>query len=423
MDGDRIALSQEQLRRWHLLKMVLDERICLKEASERMGVCYRQAKRMKGRVARDGPRGLVHGNQGRKPANALGESQREKILELSRTQYPLFNDTHFWQQLATAEGIRVSRETVRQIRRNNGIAPKRRRRRAQHRARRLRKPQEGMMVLWDGSPHRWFGPDKPPCSLMAAMDDATGKCVAARFFPFESSAGYLWLLRQMVCRYGIPLAIYQDQHSALKRNDDHWSLEEQLRGEQDPTQVGWALRELAIEAIYALSPQAKGRIERLFGTLQDRLLAEMQKTGILEIEPANEFLQNQYLQAFNTQFGRKASEPQKAWRSRPPGLDLDRICSLRYEATVGNDNTVRLGGLLIDIPAGPYRTGYAKLRVEVRQLLDGSWRVYYQDRKIAQHPATELKEPLRTFRRKKKTAKATVPYSWVYQASAPTLPP
>jgi transposase len=327
MDGDRIAFSQEQLRRWHLLKMVLDKRICLKEAGERMGVSYRQAKRMKGRVARDGPRGLLHGNQGRKPANALVESQREKILGPSRTQYPSFNDTHFWQQLATAEGIRVSRETVRQLRSKNGIAPKRRR--AQHRARRLRKPQQGMMVRWDRSPHPRFGPEQPPCCLMAAVDDATGKCLAARFFLFESSAGYLWLLRQMVRRYGIRLYIYQDQHSALKRSDDHWSLQEQLRGEQDPTQVGWALREPAIEPIYALSPQARGRIERLFATLQDRLLAEMQKADILQLEPAKEFLQDHNLEAFNSQFGRQASDPQKAWRSRPPGLDLDRICSLR----------------------------------------------------------------------------------------------
>ncbi|NIS63276.1 MAG: integrase, partial [Proteobacteria bacterium] len=111
--------------------------------------------------------------------------------------------------------------------------------------------------------------------LISAIDDATSRCLVARFFPFESSEAYLWVLRQMVREYGLPLSVYQDRHSALKRNDPHWSLEEQLRGRQDPTQVGWALEELSIEPLYALSPQAKGRIERLFGTLQDRLIAEL----------------------------------------------------------------------------------------------------------------------------------------------------
>ena len=130
------------------------------------------------------------------------------------------------------------------------------------------------MVLWDGSPHQWFGQTLPPCCLMAAIDDATGTVLAARFFAFEGSEGYLWLLRQIVTRYGIPISIYQDRHGSLKRNDDHWSIEEELAGRQEPTQVGQALRALGIQPIFALSPQAKGRIERLFGTLQDRLVAE-----------------------------------------------------------------------------------------------------------------------------------------------------
>ncbi len=274
------------------------------------------------------------------------------------------------------------------------------------------------MVLWDGSVHQWFGEDHRPCCLVAAIDDATSRCLAARFFPFESSQAYLWVLRQMLREYGIPLSIYQDRHSALKRNDPHWSLEEQLRGRQDPTQVGWALQELSIEPIYALSPQAKGRIERLFGTLQDRLIAELQKAGITDRERANLFLEG-FLEAHNRQFSRTAEKPHKAWRPLPRGVDIDRVCSFRYEATVGNDNTVRLGGITIDIPAGPCRASYAKARVQVRQFLDGSWRVYYRGQQIAQHEATQLREPLRAMRRSKSRAKAASPYSWVYAASAP----
>jgi hypothetical protein len=282
----------------------------------------------------------------------------------------------------------------------------------------VRRAQEGMMVLWDGSAHQWFGPERPPCCLVSAIDDATSGCLAARFFPFESSEGYLWLLRQMVSQYGIPLSIYQDRHSALKRNDPHWTLEEQLRGRQDPTQVGWALQELGIEPIYALSPQAKGRIERLFGTLQDRLTAELHKAAITDRQRANLFLEG-FLEAHNRHFSRTADKPHKAWRPLARGVDIDRVCSFRYEATVGNDNTIRLGGITIDIPAGPWRASYAKARVEVRQLLDGSWRIYYRDKQIAQHESTQLREPLRAMRRSKSRAKAASPYGWVYRASAP----
>ena len=278
------------------------------------------------------------------------------------------------------------------------------------------------MVLWDGSVHRWFGEGHPPCCLVAAIDDATSRCLVARFFPFESSEAYLWLLRQMLREYGIPLSVYQDRHGALKRNDPHWSLEEQLRGRQDPTQVGWALQELSIEPLYALSPQAKGRIERLFGTLQDRLIAELQRAGITDMERANLFLEG-FLEAHNRQFSRAPEKPQKAWRSVVRGIDVDRLCSFRYEATVGNDNTVRLGGITIDIPPGPWRASYAKARVEVRQFLDGSWRVYYQDQQIAQHEATQLREPLRTLKRSKTRVKAASPYSWVYAASASPYAP
>jgi len=258
---------------------------------------------------------------------------------------------------------------------------------------------------------------------MGAIDDATNKCVAARFFPFESSVGYLWLLQRMIRRYGIPLTLYQDRHSALKRNDDYWSLEEQLRGQQRPTQVGEALARLSIQTIYATSAQAKGRIERMFGTFQDRLIAELSLAGITDLEQANDFLDKQFLPCFNAQFARPASKIQKAWRKRPPGLDLDRICSLRYEAIVGNDNAVRLGGMLIDIPPGSHRATFAKARVEVRQLLDGSWRVYYKNKIIAKHQATELKEPIKTLRRKKKSTKAASQYHWVYAASAPEMIP
>jgi transposase len=420
MEGEKILLSQRQLQRWHLMKMVEVGKITLKEAGEKIGVCYRQAKRIRRALREKGMRGLIHGNTGRPSHHRLSEVLRQKVLRLSREVYPEFNDTHFTEKLGEEEGVVLSRETVRQIRRGARIEPKRRRRGKRHRKRRERMAREGWMVLWDGSPHLWLGEGYPPCCLMAAMDDASGKVLAAQFFPFEGTSGYLGLLKQIVKHDGIPVSIYQDRHSTLHRNDDHWSLEEQLSGRQDPTQVGLALEALGIQPIFALSPQAKGRMERLFGVLQDRLIAELRLAGITTMPEANVFL-NSFIKRFNRRFAIHPKESQKAWRKVPKELDLDRIISFRYRTIVGNDNTVRLGGLIIDVPPGPYRRSYAKEKVQVRQLLNGSWRVYHRDQLIAKHPSTSLNEPVRALRRRKYHARGTKDYSWVYLASSPPV--
>ena len=193
----------------------------------------------------------------------------------------------------------------------------------------------------------------------------------------------------------------------------------ELAGRQEPTQVGLALEALGIQSISALSPQAKGRVEKLFATLQDRLGAELRLKGMVTMEEGNRFLQPTFLNAFNRRFAVKPRESQKAWREVPNHLDLDRIISFRYTATVGNDNTARLGGLLLDIPPGPQRRSCAKVKVEARQLLNGSWRIYAQDQLIAKHSPTSLKEPLRALPRNKHHAKGVKDYNWVYLASAP----
>jgi len=418
MRKDIIAMSQKERQRYHLLKMVIGGKITLKETDNLMGVSYRQAKRLKKKLISKGAKGLIHGNRGRASPKALSRELAEKILELSLSKYSNFNDTHFTEKLKEGEGITVGRDTVRRLRRSNGIKPKRRRRARKHHKRRPRKPQEGMMVLWDGSPHRWFGNDTPPCCLMAAIDDATGKLCEAFFIPYECSFAYLKLLKSIVHTYGIPGSIYQDRHSTLHRNDDNWTLEEQLLGEQEPTQVGGALSSLGITPIFALTPQAKGRVERLFGVLQDRLIAEMGLWGIKEISEANTFLKELFIKDYNRRFAVKPETAQQAWRRVAKDVDIERTISFCYQAVVGNDNSVRLAGMLIDIAEGPGQRGYAKARVEVRQLLDGSWRVYYKDRLIAQTGPTPLKEPIRAKPRRKSKVRAASEEQWIYMASA-----
>jgi transposase len=393
-------------------------KITLGEAGKKIGVSYRQAKRIKRALRVKGIKGILHGNTGRTPWNRTADWIRQKVLEFSKELYRDFNDTHFTEKLSEDQEIELSRETVRKLRRRAGIEPKRRRRAPGHRKRRERKAQEGAMVLWDGSPHHWLGSDQPACCLMAAIDDATGKVLVARFFPFEGSSGYLWLLREVVKRYGIPLVMYHDRHGSLHRNDSHWSLEEQLAGRQEPTQVGLALEALGIESIAALSPQAKGRIERLFGTLQDRLIAELGLEGVQNLQEANRFLKF-FIPRFNRRFAVCPRESEKAWRKVPPKLDLDRMISFRYRSVVGNDNSVRIGGLIVDLPPDSHRRSYAKAHVEVRQLLNGSWKVYYQDQLIAKHPSTELRDPVRALKHSRRI-KGAPSEQWVYWASAPS---
>jgi transposase len=382
-----------------------------------MGVSYRQAKRLRRRLADEGARGLVHGSRGRHPPNRLDEQTQARIIELGQEKYAQFNDCHFTEMLLEQEKIRVSRETVRQLLRQAGRKPKHTRRKRRHYRRRRRKEQAGLMMLWDGSPHHWLGEQQPPCCLMAAMDDATGELLAARFIEQECSAGYLWLLDRVVRSHGIPQSVYQDRHSALRRNDDHWSLEEQLRGQRDPTQVGAALEALGVEKIYALTPQAKGRVERLFETLQDRLCAELDLHGIRDLRGANRFVSNGFRKRFNRRFAVAPAQMQSAYLPVPSEVDLGREISFRYRRVVGNDNVVRLGGLSIDIPGNQQRRTYARAKVDVHQLLSGSWRVYHGEKLIAQHKRTPLQEPRKIRGQNKKALKGVRESLWIYLAS------
>ena len=276
------------------------------------------------------------------------------------------------------------------------------------------------MILWDGSHHDWLEGRGPMLCLMGAIDDATGELLPGAYFvEQECGAGYLKVLLAICEEKGIPCSAYMDRHGSLKRNDDHWTLEEELRGEQDPTQVGRALKELEIEPIYALSPQAKGRVERMWGTLQDRLCSELRLAGAKTMAQANAVL-GRYRLEHNERFTVEPRDAQPAWRKVRRSLDLHRICSFRYRAKVLNDNTVRLSNRVIDVPPGPNRRSYARAPVEICQFLDGSWRVYFKGGLIARAAASPLEE-LRPLKRRKRPA-ATRAFRRGVQQLASSLP-
>ena len=405
MKEGELRVSQKEIHRMHVVRLTLEGRESVGRGAKLLGISPRQMKRLRRKMRERGDRGLAHGNRGKPARNKIASEKIKKVIALARGRYQGLNDTHLTEKLKEKEEINLSRPTVRGILRQAGIAAVKKRGVKRHYKRRERKAQAGALVLWDGSPHRWFGEKPGEWSLMAVIDDATGALLCGVFALQEDAQSYLICLKQMLLEKGIPLAIYMDRHGIFRRNDDHWTVEEQLAGEQTPTQVGQALKALGIEPIFALSPQAKGRVERLFNTLQDRLVQELRLAGISTPEPATVFLNGSFKADFNARFAKPAKQSEAAWRPVPKGLDLDRICSFLYQATVGNDNAVRLGGIILDIPAGPRRRGYAKARVEVRQLLDGRWRVYYKNQLLVETTPPVMQAPLRTLRRRYRAVK------------------
>jgi transposase len=382
-----MTLTPEEGRRLHVLTLLEGKRISLGQAAEALGLTPRQVRRLRVRLRREGPAALIHGNRGRRSVHRLPEDCRAQILALARGRYAGLNDVHLTEKLTTVEGLAVSRATVQRVLRATGLSSPRRRRPPRHRSRRPRQAQAGLLCQLDGSPVAWFGPLEPPCTLLAAIDDATGAVLAATFRAQEDAAGYLTLLRTLGQTVGLPAAVYTDAHGIFVRNDAHWTLAEQLQGFQEPTQVGRALQTLGIHHILAESPQAKGRIERLWNTFQDRLVAELRLAGITTMATGNVFLATTFLPAFNAQFAVPAAMAPSIYRSVRRGMDLDQVCAFHYARQVALDNTVRVEDVVLQLAPGPHRRSYARAQADVVQCLDGSWRVYVGDRLVTTTPA------------------------------------
>jgi len=395
-----MILTPEEGRRLHVLTLLAGKQISVGQAAEALGLSPRQVRRLRVALRREGPAALSHGNRGRRSARRLPDALRRQIVALARGRYAGLNDHHLTEKLTTVEGLTVSRATVQRVLRAAGLRSPRRRRPPRHRSRRPRRAQAGLLCQLDGSPFAWFGPTQPVCTLVAAIDDATGAVLAATFRAQEDAAGYLELLRALGRTVGLPAAVYTDSHGIFGRLDAHWTLAEQLQGARAPTQVGRALQALGIHQLVAESPQAKGRIERLWNTLQDRLVAELRLAGIRTLAAGNAFLATPFLPAFNAQFAVPPAVAAGAYRPVPRGWDLDRICAFHYARQVALDNTVTVEEVVLQLAPGPSRRSYARAQADVVQCLDGSWRVYVGDRLLGSTPAPPAPEQLRARRRR-----------------------
>jgi transposase len=381
MDEKRVTLSNKEIKRLEVMQLLEAMQVTGTEAAQVLGLSERQVWRLKKAYQEHGAEGLAHGNRGKASTRRTPEAIRQRVVELAKQEYKDYNDQHFTEELEDREGIRLSRSTVRRIRRAAGQGSPRKRRGPKHRQRRERRPMEGMLLQTDGSDHDWLEGRGPGLTLIAYIDDATGKVPGAVFREEEDAAGYMLALRDISQTSGLPLAIYADRHSIFQN----------LAGKEPRSQFGRVLEELDIQLIPAYSPQAKGRVERLFGTLQDRLVKELRRANACSLEEANHVLDT-FLPRFNARFKKEAAQPGSAYREWPTiqqsctsfgRLRPDDVFCFKFTRVVANDNTISFSGHKLQIPPGPGRLSFARARVEVRQHLDTHLSVHYQGQTIA----------------------------------------
>lgn len=320
---ETIHLDRQAQQRLYVLTHVLAGEVTVAQAAAVLRLSTRQVRRLVDRYRDDGAAALVHGNRGRTPVNRIEPAVRTRLVELATTEFAGFNPVHLAETLAE-EGhteLAVSPRTIRRIMAEAGRTLPRTRRPARHRSRRERMPRAGMLLQVDGSRHDWLEGRGPLLTLVGAIDDATGIVTAATFRAAEDAAGYLEIFRRTAVRHGRPLAVYSDQHGIFIKDPNRPpTLAEQLAGRRSFTQVGRALDEAGIGWIPASSPQAKGRVERLWGTKQDRLVSELRRAGATTIEQANLVLAR-YLPRHNRRFAIEPADPEPAWRAWPAATE------------------------------------------------------------------------------------------------------
>ena len=345
-----------------------------------MGLTDRQIRRLQRRVQQEGDRRLVHRGRGNPSNRRIPEPKKTKALTLYEQRYADFGPTLAAEKLAERHRLTLSDETLRRWLRARGIHHFARRKRP-HRAWRARKAHVGELVQLDGSHHDWFEGRGPQCVLMAYIDDASSR-VFARFYEYEGTVPAMDSFLRYVQRYGIPLAVYADKHTTYQSPAEP-TVEEQLAGTEAQSQFGRALGELGVELIAAHSPQAKGRVERLFKTLQDRLVKELRMAGIATLAAANRFLED-YLSRYNQRFTIPPAQRTDLHRPCPARSGLDRILCIKTKRVLRRDWTVAHHGHLYQV-----QTNVRATHVVLEERLDGTLRMTHRGHGLAYHLITE----------------------------------
>lgn len=385
-----MTLNSQEQQRIKRLNEHMAGLLSIKQVAELMQVSERQVYRWKASYREKGVEAMAHGNRGNVSPRRIPKSVREHIVQQAKGMYAGCNQHHMRDLFEEREQLIISRSSLRRILAEATITVSAPPSQPKHRLRRPRYRQEGQLVQIDASPHAWLQERGPRLSLVGGIDDATGKVVGAIFRENEDQHGYFQIIQQMVERYGCPLALYHDRHTMFPTSDhhasQHESVEEQLRGTKTPTQLGRLFTQLRMTSIAARSPQAKGRIERLWGTFQDRLVSELRLAKASTIEEANAVLQ-EYLPRFNARFAIAAAESTVAWQAWPDTLTAQDCFCLQEERSVNNDNTISYKGQRIQLLPGEQRISWARCKVMVHEQFDGSLRIVYQGQLIPSRQA------------------------------------
>jgi hypothetical protein len=360
---DIIVMTQEELKRSHIIRKAIDKAITQVEAAGIIGVSLRQVQRIARTVRLEGDRGVIHKSRGRHSNRALPDKIKDKVLKLCRGKYHDFGPTLASEKLFERDKIKLNDETLRLWFIEESVYYKIRKKRP-HRQWRLRKSCLGEMIQMDGSKHDWFEGRGEPCVLMGYIDDASGNPFAEFHF-YEGTFPAMGSFKHYVEEYGIPASLYLDKHSTYKINKKR-SIEDDLNDTDPLSQFARAVKELGTQVIYADSPQAKGRIERLFGTFQDRVIKEMRLAGVKTIEEGNRFLK-WYLPVYAKRFGVKPAKEVNLHRPLPKGIDLDTILCKKTERALRNDFTVAHDKKLYQI-----ENNIRTQKVVVEERIDGS---------------------------------------------------
>ncbi len=403
---DMIMASQEELKRLHVIGKVVEGSVKQIEAGEVLGLSTRQVRRIVKRVKKEGDRGIVHRSRGRVSNRAYPDRVKDQAIRLYREKYKGFGPTLAAEKLLEGQRIQVSDETLRGGLIESGDWKKSRKRRG-HRQWRERKAYLGQMVQMDGSHHDWLEGRGPACVLMGYVDDATGRGFG-RFYAYEGTVSALDSFWRYIERYGIPLQVYVDKHTTYKSNGKP-TLEEELAGIPPLSEFERVLQELGVEVIHAHSPQAKGRIERFFGTLQDRLVKEMRLRGIQSVEEANLFLEG-YWPEFDRKFAVDPKEKEDFHRPIPRGVKLDDVFCIKVKRSLRNDFTVVYNRRLYQV-----EDSIRASSVMVYEGLDGSIRLKHKGRllkirEITTRPLAKRREPVRPTSQKRYVPPQGHPY-------------
>jgi transposase len=392
-------------QRIEVVQALMDARLTTAQAAQVLGRSERQVWRLLARAREDGLAGLLHAGRGREPANKSDSRLWQRVLKLAGEKSGGVNDRHLQELLAREHSIGVGRESLRKRLRGAGLAPKRSRRQRKYRARRERRAAAGMLLQIDASPHDWLEGRGPYLTLVGVIDDATNRAWV-RFSEAETTWAYLLLMREVALSAGLPLSLYSDRHDIFHTRREP-TLAEQLSNARPLTQFGRAMEELGISISKAYSPQAKGRIERLWGVLQDRLVVELRLAGASTLEEANRLL-DRYLPGHNRRFAVAPREQAGVWRRAPDARTLDRILCLKEQRVVGRDHVVSFEGLALQVPPSRKFFSLAGQRVDVLQLCDQSIEVHHSRQAVARFSREQLKALTKRQRRAKSQPNARV---------------